>query len=494
MDSIAIYVAVISVYFICMLGVSIFLSKRARSESDFFLARDQLPAVVIGFTYSATQMSGSSYLGSIGTVRTTGYAYIPSNVSSAAAPWFTYILLGDRIRKVTSRLGSITISDLFEARFGKRAGLYSAVIMLIGTVPVIAAQLKAAGSAFEIILGIPYISAIFIFGAVTIIYTVVGGMFAVAWTDLIQGALMILGFVIMLPVTLNAVGGFTQMNLTYAQIRPEAATFDGGVYNLMWAISAFLVWGFYQIGGQPSAVTRFMTTSDDKKLKSALVYSIVFQSFIYFSIAVVGLCSAILLPDLANSDLALPTLTNMYLHPLVGGIVLSAALGVMMSTLDSVLLMTSSLFSQNIWVKALHRSSDDRTIVRVGRITTLVIGVLGLIIAIDPPDAIIWIITMGFSFMAGAFTFPILLGLWSEKTTPIAGRAGMVSGFIGTIVWYILGYNQYGSLSKYVWGLWPAVFGSLVSLMVMLVVSRCSKPTEKEILDIFFDDTEVATK
>lgn len=284
------------------------------------------------------------------------------------------------------------------------------------------------------------------------------------------------------------------MNLTYAQIRPEAATFDGGVYNLMWAISAFLVWGFYQIGGQPSAVTRFMTTSDDKKLKSALVYSIVFQSFIYFSIAVVGLCSAILLPDLANSDLALPTLINMYLHPLAGGIVLSAALGAMMSTLDSVLLMTSSLFSQNIWVKALHRSSDDRTIVRVGRITTLVIGVLGLIIAIDPPDAIIWIITMGFSFMAGAFTFPILLGLWSEKTTPIAGRAGMVSGFIGTIVWYILGYNQYGSLSKYVWGLWPAVFGSLVSLMVMLVVSRCSKPTEKEILDIFFDDTEVATK
>ena len=494
MGSTVIYVAVIAVYFIGMLGISILLSKRARSESDFFLARDKLPAAVIGFSYSATQMSGSSYLGSIGTVRTTGYAYIPSNVSSAAAPWFTYVLLGDRIRKVTSRLGCITISDLFEARFGKRAGLYSAIIMLIGTVPVIAAQLKAAGSAFEVILGIPYISAIFIFGAITIIYTVVGGMFAVAWTDLIQGALMILGFVIMLPVTLNAVGGFTQMNLTYAQIRPEAATFDGGVYNLMWVISAFLVWGFYQIGGQPSAVTRFMTTSNDKKLKSALVYSIVFQSFIYFSIATIGLCSAILLPDLANSDLALPTLINMYLHPLLGGIVLAAALGAMMSTLDSVLLMTSSLFSQNIWVKALHRSSDDRTIVRVGRISTLVIGVLGLIIAIDPPDAIMWIITTGFSFMAGAFTFPILFGLWSEKTTSVAGRAGIVSGFIGTIVWYILGYIQYGSLSEYVWGLWPAVFGSLVSLVVMLVVSRCSKPTEKEILDIFFDDTEVAAE
>lgn len=86
MGSTVIYVAVIAVYFIGMLGISILLSKRARSESDFFLARDKLPAAVIGFSYSATQMSGSSYLGSIGTVRTTGYAYIPSNVSSAAAP------------------------------------------------------------------------------------------------------------------------------------------------------------------------------------------------------------------------------------------------------------------------------------------------------------------------------------------------------------------------------------------------------------------------
>ena len=187
------YIVVIVVYFVAMLLIGFIFAKKSNSEQDYFLAKDKLPPVVVGFSFSATQMSGSSYLGCVGTMHSLGMAYAPVSISSAAAPWFCYVLVGDRVCEISQRMKCLTVSDLFEARYGKRTGYLAAIIMIIATVPVLTAQLKAAGGAFEMIIGIPYLAAIAIFGIIVIIYTLAGGMFAVAWTDLIQGLLMMVG-------------------------------------------------------------------------------------------------------------------------------------------------------------------------------------------------------------------------------------------------------------------------------------------------------------
>lgn len=178
-------------------------------------------------------MSGSTYLGTVGTLRTVGYPFVPGALSSAAAPWFCYILLGDRMRKVGARLKSVTLGDVIEARYGKTAGIYATILMLICSIPTVAGQLKAAGSAFEVLLGIPYISAILLFGGIVLVYTILGGMFAVAWTDLIQGIIMMAGILVMVPVSLNAVGGFTAMNEQFAQLNPAGSSLTSG-QPLMW--------------------------------------------------------------------------------------------------------------------------------------------------------------------------------------------------------------------------------------------------------------------
>ncbi|MBQ6692831.1 MAG: hypothetical protein IJN00_05805, partial [Clostridia bacterium] len=254
MSSVVTYIIVIAVYFVAMLAIGVLVGRRVKSQSDYFIARDQLNAPVIGFSFSATQMSGSTYLGTVGTLRTTGYPFVPGALSSAAAPWFCYILLGDRMRKIGARLSSVTLGDVFEARYGKTAGLYATIVMLICSIPTIAGQLKAAGGAFEVLLGIPYISAILLFGGIVLVYTILGGMFAVAWTDLIQGVIMMLGIFVMVPVALNACGGFTAMNEAFAAANPAGASLTSG-QPLMWVISGFIVWGFFQIGGQPAATT-----------------------------------------------------------------------------------------------------------------------------------------------------------------------------------------------------------------------------------------------
>ena len=152
--------------------------------------------------------------------------------------------------------------------------------MLVAFVPIVAVQLKAAGNVFEVFLGMPYLAGLFAFGGIVVLYTVVGGMQAVAWTDLIQGWIMVVGFAVLSPITVSASGGFSEMHRQYGEINPEAISFLGAMPAL-WVVSSFLVWGFFQIGGAPAAVTRFLIPEDNRALKRAMVYSVSFSCFIY---------------------------------------------------------------------------------------------------------------------------------------------------------------------------------------------------------------------
>jgi len=306
----------------------------------------------------------------------------------------------------------------------------------------------------------------------------------------IDAIIMITGMTILLPVVLVAAGGFTAMHEAYAVFNPNGISFQGS-QPLMWIISGFLVWGFYQIGGQPAAVTRFQTTSDSGKLKRALIYSIIFESIIFLFVSMIAIAAGALIPELKSSDMALPMLIQTYLHPILGGVVLAAALGAMMSTVDSVLLMVSSIFVNNIYIKAFNNKDiSHEKVTSLGRTITVIIGVAGLLIAIKPPDAILWIITMGFSIMAAAFTFPLLLGLWWSKATDKAGLIGIISGAVAAVVWYVLGFIKYHSLSVFIGGIWPAVFGSLISLIVVILVSKITEETNKDTIALFFDDSD----
>lgn len=195
-----------------------------------------------------------------------------------------------------------------------------------------------------------------------------------------------------------------------------------------------------------------------------------------------------LLPDLKNADLTVPTLIQQFFPPILGGVVLAAALGAMMSTIDSIILMAGSLVSVNIFDKFMEKKLDTTKSLKVSRYVTLTIGVLSTIIAINPPAAIMWIVTMSFSFMAAAFTFPLLLGIWWPRATKEGGLAGIVGGAISCVIWYILGYMKYHNFNNWIGGIWPAIFGGLVSLALIIVVSYMTPPAPQEVLDIFYDD------
>lgn len=480
------YTLILAIYFAAMLGLGFWLGRGQRSRTDYFLARGKLGPGAIGFSYSATQMSGSSYMGAVGTERIYGYNFSPGGVSSAAAAWFTYVLVGDRLRRVASKIRCNTLVDVLVARYGGRTvGRAAAVIMLVAFAPLVAAQLKAAANAFEVLLGIPYLTALFVFGAIVILYTVVGGMHAVALTDLIQGTIMIVGFAVLAPVAVTEAGGFSEMHRRYAELNPGAIRLVG-VMPAIWVVSSFIVWGFFQIGGAPAAVTRFLIPEDDRTLRKALVYSISFASFIYICGSLIAIASGVLLPSLERSDLALPTLVAQLLPPVFGGVIVAAVLGATMSTIDSILLLAGSLVVENLWLPLRGGEIEEAEALRVARGTTLALGVVALLVAIDPPAAIYWIVTMAFSLMASAFTFPLLLGLWWRRATRQGALAGMFGGAAAAIGWYLAGYLAHGNYETFILGIWPALLGPTVSLALTVAVSHATPPPPDEVSELFF--------
>ncbi len=484
------YTVILVVYFAAMLGLGLWFRRRQRSRTDYFLARGKLGPGAIGFSYSATQLSGSSYMGAVGTERLYGYNFSPAAVSSAAAPWFTYVLVGDRLRRVAGKIRCNTLVDVLQARYYSRATAKAATaIMLMAFAPLVAAQLKAAANAFEVMLGIPYLVALGAFGAIVIVYTVTGGMHAVAWTDLIQGTIMIVGFGVLAPTAVVAAGGFAEMHRQYGALQPGSIRFIGTMPAL-WVVSSFLVWGFFQIGGSPASVTRFLIPEDDSTLRKAMVYSIGFTSFIYICGTLIAIASGVLLPSLDRPDLALPTLVAELLPPAFGGIIVAAVLGATMSTIDSVLLLAGSLVVENLWLPTRDRRragpiGEDEAL-RVARIATLALGLVALVTAINPPAAIYWIVTMAFSLMASAFTFPLLLGLWWPRATREGALAGMLGGAATAVAWYVASYVVHGTLEDFVGGLWPALLGPAVSLSLMVAVSRATPPPPAEVVELFF--------
>jgi SSS family transporter len=489
------YIIVLGLYFAAMLALGFWFNRKVTSKKDYFLARGKLGPATVGFSFSATQMSGSSYMGAVGTEKVLGFNFSPAAVSSAAAPWFSYILLGSRLRKIASRIKSVTIVDIFEARYySKVVSLTCTIIMLVAFIPMIAAQLKAAGNIFEVLLGMQYLTGLFVFGTIVILYTVLGGMYAVAWTDLIQGIIMIVGFAILAPVAVAAAGGFSGMHEQYGQLNPGAIGFTGEM-TTTWVVSAFIVWGFFQIGGAPASVTRFLIPEDDKALKRAMVYSITFQSFIYVSATLVAIAGGVLLPDLERPDLTVPTLVSQLLPPVVGAIIVAAVLGAMMSTIDSTLLLAGSLIVENVYIPYVNSDVDSEKGLKIARVATLVIGALGLLVAIKPPAAILWIVTMSFSLMASAFTFPFLLGVWWPRATKEGAIVGMIAGALSCVFWYVISYVEYHTLDNWIGGIWPAIFGSAVCLVLFVGVSMATAPPPADVHEIFFGgDQEEGTE
>jgi len=480
-----IYSIVLFLYFAVVIGIGIYFSKRVGSDEDYYLAGRGLNAPVTGFSYSVTQMSAGTLIGMIGVLGTIGYNYLPVCIASAAGPWVTFIMIGERIRRISEKLGAVTYGEIFERRFGPSVKLLYGIAVIVFIIPLITGQIQASGNILQVVLGVPYVYGMIITTAIIVIYVTLSGMFGVAWSDFIQGVIMCVGVLIMTPAVVSSAGGFSQGLVSLKAIDPRLIKLTGFVTGT-WVFCNVLTWSLFQIGANPHSMFRFLIPKNVRTLRRAMLWALACTVIIFFSLSFVGPFSRVLLPDLEKRDLTMPILATRVLPPFIGSLLLSAVIAAIMSTVDSILLLVSSAATRDVYPVLSKSKVDPKKQLALSRYVTIIVSALGFLGAVRPLDLVQWLVALAFQLLASTLFVPIILTCWWPRFNKTGALAGMLGGATTAIVWFIVGWVQYGSLSQWPGGWWPAVLGVAVSAVFAIAGTLLTEPPPEKVVQEFY--------
>lgn len=465
MSETAIYVLVLVLYMGFLVAIGVLTSRRAKSVEDFYIGGRRVGPWVTALSYVAAYFSTVLIVGGGGF----GYTYGLSTLWIGAANvlvgcTLVWILLGRRVRQFTARLKTMTVPGFLAERFQAReARIFSALVISAFLVVYNVSVLVGMGRVFEVLMGIPYEAGVVLSGAIITLYVVLGGYLAVVWTSFFQAWVMGIGLILLAVAALRAVGGLSTAVVKLAEIDPGLVG-TPGVWGIAGLISYCLIVSF-GAWGMPQLIVRFYSIKNVRVLRVGTVVATVGAMMAllpYLS----GAIARVLYPNLANPDLAVPTLTKGVLSPWGGAIFLAGALAAGMSTFSSVLIITSTAIVRDFYQKGLRRPLSDEHVVSYGRTTSLLLGLVSLLLALRPPTLVLVMTAFSWAAIASTCLWPIVLGLYWKGATRWGTLAAMAGGLTVSLVWMGL-RSPFG-----VHGFIPGVGTSLFLFVVVSALTR----------------------
>lgn len=467
-------IIVLLVYLGLLIGIGFWGSRQSGDISGYYVAGKQLPSWVIAFSSNATGESAWLLLGLTGMAYLVGFHALWVALGEILGVTLSWVLVARPFREFTGRFNSITVPDYLEARFHDSRHLIRLVgagIIFTMVTAYMAAQLTAAGKAFNSFVGINYTTGILIGTAVILFYTSVGGFKAVAYADVLQGVLMFLSMILIPVVGIIAIGGWTPLMKTLESSEPSLLWPMGAPgMSLEGAMSAL---GFIGIGlaflGAPQLLVRYISARGQKDIVHGSLMAVIVITVFDLGAIFTGLAGRALFPLLDDPETIMPTMSTQLFPAFFTGIFLAVVLAAIISTVDSLLILASSTVVRDVIQRIYRPNLTDIRASRVGKITTLVIGVGALLLALSEVRMIFWFVLFAWSGLGVAFGPPVLCSLFWSRTTLAGALWGMVSGFLVTIVWVLF-------LKETFFGLYEMIPGFIVGLVVTVVVSLYTQP------------------
>jgi len=469
--------SVLSIVFLIYLLILVVLALWSRREthtmSGYFIAGKKLPPWVVAFSTNATGESGWLLLGLTGMGYAAGaqaFWVVAGEVVGIALAW---LLLSRRIKRLSDESDSITVPDVLAARFDDRVHILrklSVLIILVMVGAYVAAQMVATGKAFDGFTELSYSTGVWVGASIIILYTLVGGYKAVAWTDLIQGVLMLLGLIVVPLIAIDAAGGWDAVTSQLREQDPGLLTPwgpDGKSTVALVGIVSFLAVGLPFIG-VPQLMVRFMSARSEKSLVPAMAISVTVILLFDVGAVLTGMAGRALFPGLEDPESILPVISTTLLHPVLGGIMMVVVLAAIMSTVDSLLILASSAVVRDYWQQVRGSSLSDRALAHRGKLITLIIGIIGVAFALHQTPLIFWFVLFAWSGLGAAFGPVLLCAMWYPKTTLQGAIAGMLGGFITTVAWVLW-------LKPFFHDLLEVIPGFIVGLALTIVISNITR-------------------
>ncbi|TKB45182.1 sodium/proline symporter PutP [Thalassotalea mangrovi] len=425
-------------YLLTTLLIGYFAYRATNTLSDYILGGRQLGPAVTALSVGASDMSGWLLLGLPGAIYLSGLGEIWIGVGLLIGAFFNWIIVAPRLRGFTEKAGNaLTIPEFFENRFQDKSGilrLASAITILIFFTFYVSSGLVGGAILFEKVFELNYLQAL-IFGAIIIVsYTFLGGFLAVSWTDFFQGCLMLLALVILPIVAIQELGGWQQTEQILTSTNPQYAEL---FTNFSWiGFISLMAWGLGYFG-QPHILSRFMAIRSVEDIPTSRNIAMSWMILSLLGALAVGLVGIAYYADapLENSETVFIFLAKALLNPWVAGVIIAAILSAIMSTIDSQLIVCSSVIVEDFYKKYSKKPATEGQLVWLTRFSLLAIATLATIIALDPQSSVLGLVSYAWAGFGSAFGPTIILALYWQGYTRFGAMASIVTGAVIVIVW-----------------------------------------------------------
>ncbi len=481
-------VIAIIIYMSVMLGIGYWSYRQTDEYEDYVLAGRGLNPFVAALSAGAADMSGWLLMGLPGALFVSGMSELWIAVGLLAGAWANWTYVAPRLRSYSEVADdSVTIPSFFENRLGDKSRtirLVSSIIIVVFFTFYVSSGMVAGGKYFESTFGGDYLTGMLVVAFITVTYTFIGGFLAVSYTDAVQGMIMFCSLIIV-PVmallyledpssiwtwaTSNSYGPHADGNPQYFSLISgiSAATIIG---NLAWGLGYF---------GQPHIIVRFMAlrTPKDARTGRMIGMSWMFISIIgAVFIAIIGTAFFGQNPDLAITDTSkyesvFLDMARILFHPLIGGLILTAVLAAIMSTISSQLLVSSTSLIEDIFkiVKKNHPSQD--VMINLSRTAVIVVSVVAGLLAVNPNNSILDLVGFAWAGFGSAFGPAVLFMLYWKRLNVQGTLAGMIAGAVVCGVWGNTG------LKDVVYEMVPGVIAATVITYVVTIMTK--PPSER---------------
>ncbi|HGJ5890574.1 MAG TPA: sodium/proline symporter PutP [Arsenophonus apicola] len=470
------------VYIFVMLLIGFCAYRSTTSFDDYILGGRRLGGVVTALSAGASDMSGWLLMGLPGAIFLSGIAESWIAIGLSLGAYLNWRLVAGRLRIQTeNNHNSLTLPDYFTSRFedkSKMLRIVSAFVILIFFTIYCASGVVAGGLLFENTFGISYQQAMWLGALATIIYTFLGGFLAVSWTDTVQATLMIFALLLTPLMVIFAVGG-SDSALTVINNKDPAYLDMFKELNFV-AIISLLGWGLGYFG-QPHILARFMAADSAQTITRARRISMTWMILClagtiavgFFGIAYFDLHPAVAGAVIANPERIFMELATILFNPWLAGILLSAILAAVMSTLSCQLLVCASALTEDLYKPFIRPNARQRELVWVGRAMVLVVAAIAIFIARDPNNKVLVLVSNAWAGFGAAFGPVILISVLWQRMNRYGALAGMLVGALTVLIW--MQYKWF-VLYEIIPGF---IFASLAIVIVSLLTTAPSQSAVK---------------
>ena len=458
------------IYILGMVLIGLIAYRSTKNFDDYILGGRSLGSVVTALSAGASDMSGWLLMGLPGAIFLSGISESWIAIGLTIGAYLNWKIVAGRLRVQTEHHdNALTLPDYFSSRFedkSKMLRVISALVILVFFTIYCASGIVAGARLFESTFGMSYETALWAGAAATILYTFVGGFLAVSWTDTVQAGLMFFALILTPVIVIFAVGGLSD---SLQVIQAKSIENIDMLKNLNFvAIISLLGWGLGYFG-QPHILARFMAADSHRSIRSARRIGMAWMILCLCGAVGVGFFGIAYFqnhPEQAsgvseNGERIFIELARILFNPWIAGILLSAILAAVMSTLSCQLLVCSSALTEDLYKNFLRKNATQRELVWVGRLMVLLVAIVAIALAANPDNRVLGLVSYAWAGFGAAFGPVVLLSLIWKRMTRNGALVGMIIGAATVLIW-----KQYGWLDLY-----EIIPGFLFASLAIIIVS-----------------------